>query len=751
MTKGPESEAIPYYQRKYFLLNEQKQGKDSEDCSLFVRDVNQEELGVYTCIYHKQKLQSWSSGFVIHKITLVADLDDATTQAVISPITVATTLLVEGEETNTTTTELRVTDNSSISTFATLAGDEGSIITIKANAESTTIRTPISEAVEMKLSTAEVMSEKERKDMTKDIDRAITTTVIVTETMGTTQKLTTTSMTSSETSTESPSVALKLTTVIENNSNETFDNIFISTSQGPLRLKTTQKQPDMTQTESTMTDYDLPDNSWTQFETNDNVRTIKKRDAKWKAYGFDSSVLQISDPWAKRNLWFQQVTHSVRIAAYGNCPCVVKVPAPSTWPSILETIPEPLLFKCQMFALSWLLYKQRAARDHYMSLSIHLFRPARECKWMADLPYLDLTDKHEELKKVPDSLEVQPTQAKACFCSNNTYEIDYLFMGMSDCEMYMMQFDVHKNVKPLKEYEVTFHIPGKKPKILSVINQTLPANVSIGNFRDIWWICGKQAYIFLPHGWTGCCYMATLKLPWDVSIIKQGKQQESSGGRMKREMATFSNLESYHWRISLAEKWGIGLFPWYGVTFLADHIDNITYTIQGFANETIKGFEYLSNTQKSHRLTLLKHDMALDYILAKQGGLCVSLNLTGDACYTLVPDNSDNLTSVIDALKVVRDAFGPSRDAGWSANNWLQEKFGPMGAVIVQVVVSIVLSLCTMFCFCSILLTFAKAMIIRWAGVFLPGGQTQMPLIIRDDLDNDNEEIECDLFEAYPF
>ena len=34
-------------------------------------------------------------------------------------------------------------------------------------------------------------------------------------------------------------------------------------------------------------------------------------------------------------------------------------------------------------------------------------------------------------------------------------------------------------------------------------------------------------------------------------------------------------------------------------------------------------------------------------------------------------------------------------------------------------------------------------------GVFLPGGQTQMPLIIRDDLDDDNEEIEDGLFEVY--
>ncbi|KAK0152501.1 Protein L-Myc-1b [Merluccius polli] len=195
------------------------------------------------------------------------------------------------------------------------------------------------------------------------------------------------------------------------------------------------------------------------------------------------------------------------------------------------------------------------------------------------------------IETVPDSVEVQAVKAKSCFCSNNTYGIDNMFMGMSDCTMYMMQFDVHEKVKPLKEYEVTFHIPGKKTKILSVINQTLPANVSIGNFKDIWGICGNNAFIFLPYGWTGCCYMATLKLPWEVSVVKHGEQQESSGGRVKREMAEFNNLESYHWRISLAEKWGIGLFPWYGVTFLADHIDNITYnSLQGFANETIRGF-----------------------------------------------------------------------------------------------------------------------------------------------------------------
>lgn len=125
---------------------------------------------------------------------------------------------------------------------------------------------------------------------------------------------------------------------------------------------------------------------------------------------------------------------------------------------------------------------------------------------------------------------------------------------------------------------------------------------------------------------------------------------------------------------------------------MADHIDNITYTLQGFANETIKGFELLSNTQKSHRLTLLKHDLALDYILAKQGGQCLALNLSGDACYTLIPDSSDNMTSVVDALKLIRDAFGPSESAGWSTNAWLQAKLGPVGTILVQILVALVLS-----------------------------------------------------------
>ena len=70
-------------------------------------------------------------------------------------------------------------------------------------------------------------------------------------------------------------------------------------------------------------------------------------------------------------------------------------------------------------------------------------------------------------------------------------------MGMSDCNEYMMEFG-HDKLGPRKKHMVIFHIPGQRHNTLTVVDSALPANVSIGNFKDIWWICGKHTYIFTP-------------------------------------------------------------------------------------------------------------------------------------------------------------------------------------------------------------------------------------------------------------
>ncbi|XP_036439146.1 uncharacterized protein LOC118816713 [Colossoma macropomum] len=183
-------------------------------------------------------------------------------------------------------------------------------------------------------------------------------------------------------------------------------------------MKLTTLPPETTTAQRTI--LDMEDEffyfDWTPEDMTDHHCVLQKRETKWKAYGFDSSVLQIADPWAGRDLWFQQLTHSVRSVRKLNCPCVGKVPTPVTWPSILEMVPEQLSAKCQSYALSWLLYQQQSAEDKVMALSVHLFRPKHNCSWLRELSYVNLLDQHENMiAAIPVPLEVKSVGAKDCF------------------------------------------------------------------------------------------------------------------------------------------------------------------------------------------------------------------------------------------------------------------------------------------------------------------------------------------------
>lgn len=111
------------------------------------------------------------------------------------------------------------------------------------------------------------------------------------------------------------------------------------------------------------------------------------------------------------------------------------------------------------------------------------------------------------------------------------------------------------------------------------------------------------------------------------------------------------------------------------------------------------------------------------------------------------------MTNVIEALCPIRDAFGPSQGAGEIATAWLQDRLGPVGAVLVQILGALVVALCVNFCFCTLLLTFAKAMILRCVGVVMPRERTQLPLLARsatDDFEEENE-VTTNMVDRYPF
>ncbi|KAJ8349435.1 hypothetical protein SKAU_G00245650 [Synaphobranchus kaupii] len=421
-------------------------------------------------------------------------------------------------------------------------------------------------------------------------------------------------------------------------------------------------------------------------------------------------------------MWNQQLTHSVRMATGSKGPCMVRVPAPGTWPAVAEVNPQPLESGCMADAMYLLHHYNRKVYGYDYGYIARLLL-LRKCRFLRKLAYVHLSTKAETVAEAPSSLEVKNSKAGECFCSNSTssYMSFPIFLGISDCTTYMTSFGIIRGGNRNKKYILALRTGQERTiEVNGVENRTTYANITLGTFRDYWWVCGSRAYSFLPIGWTGCCYLATLKLPYEVMSIKQKEDnQQDSSNRKRREIAEFHDLESYHFRVSLGEKWGLGLFPLYGVVFLADHIDNITYTLQGFANETIRGFSMLRDTVRSHRMTLLKHEMALDYILARQGGLCITLNLTEGACSTLVPDITDNLTSIIHALGNIKDAFGPSASAGSSTAGWLGSYMGPWWAGLTQTLMPVGIAVGIAICGCIVILPCIKVMMSKWLGAMM--------------------------------
>ena len=49
--------------------------------------------------------------------------------------------------------------------------------------------------------------------------------------------------------------------------------------------------------------------------------------------------------------------------------------------------------------------------------------------------------------------------------------------------------------------------------------------------------------------------------------------------------------------------------------------------------------------------------------------------------------------------------------------------------MVIQCLIAVGVMVCLMVCFCTLILTFARALILKWIGVVLPGDQAHLPLL----------------------
>ncbi len=85
------------------------------------------------------------------------------------------------------------------------------------------------------------------------------------------------------------------------------------------------------------------------------------------------------------------------------------------------------------------------------------------------------------------------------------------------------------------------------------------------------------------------------------------------------------------------------LIPSYGVMQALDQVRSLSESVQKLANDTVLALGNIKDTLASHKMMILQNRVALDYILATQGGACT---IIGPECCTGLMDPTENLNKI---------------------------------------------------------------------------------------------------------
>lgn len=160
-----------------------------------------------------------------------------------------------------------------------------------------------------------------------------------------------------------------------------------------------------------------------------------------------------------------------------------------------------------------------------------------------------------------------------------------------------------------------------------------PHQYGSATFTDHYWICGDNAYLYLPTNWTGCCIFGKL----NISLVVMHKTNSSIPSRLrriKRGISQSNYVPSNSRRSLKLEKFWRGLIPWYGASENAHELDRLGYHLESLVNLTTAGFSMIRPELQATRLMATQNRVALDMLLAREGGVC---QIIGDHCCTFIP------------------------------------------------------------------------------------------------------------------
>ncbi|XP_044060909.1 uncharacterized protein LOC122880151 [Siniperca chuatsi] len=246
-------------------------------------------------------------------------------------------------------------------------------------------------------------------------------------------------------------------------------------------------------------------------------------------------------------------------------------------------------------------------------------------------------------------------------------------------------------------HTTSLHRPGSDNPIV-----LMPTEDGFGSLREHVWVCGQHVYQSLRPGWCGTCYLA--KLITSVNILPTITHFHTHYAHYYLPHRARRSTT----RVSLGEKGISGILPWWGTVNNAHKIDHLAIDLENLTALVEVGFSTLTPTMQGIKNVALQNRMALDLMLASQGGVC---HIIGTDCCTYVPDITDHLNDLLHKEK----SLDSQSVGGWDIWSWLtmggwkNVLMKMLAPVLLVIVLFLLLTCCVIPCFRSMIATAIKS------------------------------------------
>ncbi|XP_069768168.1 endogenous retrovirus group 3 member 1 Env polyprotein-like [Narcine bancroftii] len=200
------------------------------------------------------------------------------------------------------------------------------------------------------------------------------------------------------------------------------------------------------------------------------------------------------------------------------------------------------------------------------------------------------------------------------------------------------------------------------PSLRQIWNQTIPHGYAP---EGLYWICGNMAYTFLEPDWSGTCCIGIIQ-PQFVLLPLQADHhlstkvymhlipQSPQDTRAKRELKIGDwgddwppeHIISYYGPATWAQD---GSWGYRTPIYMLNPLIRLQAVLEIITNQTATALDLLADEQQQIRATVYQNRLALDYLLAAEGGVCGKLNLTN--CCLKIDDNGQAVKNISTGIR----------------------------------------------------------------------------------------------------